>query len=326
MNYAWEPRWLLENIERFHFTSPTTHFQWWYFDVLLNDGSLLVVALVPRGWWSSEFDSDTSRCTLFVSLRSPGETITKRTLSRPSSELRSWDGHLSLGEKFMLEKRTDEYFVSVKLDGISLDMRVHNSRQPFAASPFGRMPHWLVRALSLKQPPISYVTLVPRDHAQVKITTKDAVLEHDGIAYHEQGRFNGTSHDLPRDGWIWFHIFGKEWGVFGAENAYVHISGPETLLQLGFPMNNEVFTLTNKRFWHRDERVVQDVVLNLKTQDTVLTATFKSPDEENLIHYSASNTVELWSTRYANALVHIEHAGKTYDFTAPALLETCRSK
>lgn len=50
MNYAWEPRWLIEGIERFHFASPTTRFQWWHFDVLLDDASLLIVALVPHGW------------------------------------------------------------------------------------------------------------------------------------------------------------------------------------------------------------------------------------------------------------------------------------
>lgn len=326
MNYGWEPRWLLENIEHFHFKNPTTRFQWWYFDVLLEDGSLLIVALVPKGWWPSIYAPDEEHSIVFASLRSPDGVIKKWTFSRPGEKLTRLKTGLLLGENFGLEKRGGEYYVSIKVDGLSLEMRVHASETPFAASPFGRMPHWLLRVLSLKHPPISYVSLVPRDQAHVRIETPDGILEKSGIAYHEQGRFDSVARDLPRDGWTWFHIFGKDWSIFGAEDAYINIRGENVLIQHGYPMHTEIFSISEKKYWQKDRRVLQKAKLDFKTSQIRLSVVFEPTDEENLIHYSALDVVQLWSTRFCNAKATIEFTGKIFNFVAPALLETCRSR
>ncbi|MEK7509087.1 MAG: hypothetical protein AAB605_00055 [Patescibacteria group bacterium] len=288
---------------------------------------MLIVALVPQQWWQSDLtSSDTSTSTLFVTLRSPSGVIKKWTVTRPQSELALSDARVALGDIFSIHKKNGEYHVAIRLDGIKGTLRVQSSVKPFAVSEFGTLPMWLLYMLSLKRAPISYVSFVPRDRAWVELEVENREIKQEATAYHEQGRFDGTAHDLSREGWIWFHIFGEEWGVFGAENAYIYITGDDTLIRHGYPMRKETFTLTRKQYWQYDKRVLQAATLDFKIPEISLTAIFEPTNEENLIHYSSSDSRELWSTRYTTARVSIEYSGKTYSFSSPALLETCRYK
>ncbi len=205
--------------------------------------------------------------------------------------------------------------------------RVNNAHAtPFAASPYGRLPLWLMRFFGQHRQPISYVSLVPRDTAHVDLEVYGKEINQNGLAYHEQGRFDGTPREFQREGWTWFHIFGSEWNIFGAENAYIYITNGKDAIGHGYPMWHETFTLLKKEYRSHDPRVLQAAMLEFKTGKISLIAMFESSYEDDLIHLSSTDRSQLWSMRYSIAKVSIEYEGKTHKFSAPALLETCVCK
>ncbi len=127
MNYCGlQPRWFLEKIERFHFQNPDAPFQWWYFDLLLQDGSLFIVAFMPRQWWPSQTNSDVSQGTLFVTLRDPAGSIQKWQISSPHNKLTHTDMRIAVEGLFMIEKKDNAYRVSVTIEDIKGTLYVIN--------------------------------------------------------------------------------------------------------------------------------------------------------------------------------------------------------
>src|SRR5262249_11617151 len=47
----WQPASRLTSLQERQFARPPAKMQWWYFDALMSDGGVLVVAFVPRKWW-----------------------------------------------------------------------------------------------------------------------------------------------------------------------------------------------------------------------------------------------------------------------------------
>jgi hypothetical protein len=327
MNYSLlQPRWFLEKIERFHFENPATRFQWWYFDLLLKDGTILIVAFVPQQWWPSVITPDVSKSALFITLRHPSGQIQKWVQNYPASALKLSPNRVAVENIFSIEKKGRVYYVSIKIEGVSGHIQVRAEVAPFAASPFGILPLWLLRMFSQKRSPLSYVSLVPRDRAHVQLEGENFKLDQEALGYHEQGRFDGTPHEFQREGWIWFHIFGKDWGIFGAENTFMYITDGESVIQHTFPMRSETYTILEKKYLQNDNRILQSATLHFKTPEISLSIVFEPSNEDNLTYWPSSEGQELWSIRYATAQVRIEHKGKVETFSAPAILETCKCK
>jgi len=327
MNYRFlQPKWFLERTEHFNFLHPTAPFQWWYFDFLLEDGSTLIVAFVPHQWWPSKEIPDVSAASLFVTLRDPAGVIRKWVWPLPYGDLRYARGRITVGDVFSIEKRSLEYCVLIRTEGVWGDLRVRHSARPFAASPFGRLPLWLLRMAGQKRRPISYASLVPRDHAHIRLAGDGFQVDQGAIAYHEQGRLGSAPHDLGRDGWIWFHIIGKEWGIFGVEDSFICIRGERVSIQYGFPIRTEKYCLSAKEYLDTDNRVLKAAVLEFVTPKVSLHVRFEPSHEEDLTYWPSSDNRQLWSIGYATARVRLEYRGKIHEFSAPALLETCRCR
>ncbi len=329
MNYrALEPQWFLDKIERFHFSSPIAPMQWWYFDFLLKDGSMLVIAFVPEQWWQSHDSSDISTNTLFVTLRNASGVMQKWTQVCPRSELTYSNMHLELGKLFSIKKEKGKYLVSIQMEGIRARIEVTPSVPSFAASPIGIVPELILHLFSQKTPALSYVSLVPYGNAQVELETDGSRSTEGALAYYEQGRFDGKPEELGFDGWMWFHIFNKEWNMFGSEDTYMCINGSHADIRHGLPMRREKFTVTGKKYLEQDGRVLQAVTISFRTSEITVTATLEALNKEevDIIHWHSLDEKQFWSTRHAIANVHIEYRGKTFNFSAPALLETCRCR
>jgi len=327
VNYRFlQPKWFLEKIERFHFLSPTTRFQWWYFDLVLEDGAIIIIAFVPQLWWPSDVEHGVSTSRLFVSLRHTSGTVERWVVDRPSREFKLSDGHAEIADIFSLNKEDGEYHLSVRLPEVKASVQVKATVAPFAASPFGVLPLWLLRLFSQKRLPLSYASLVPRGRARVQLQTSDVNIDQIAMAYHEQGRFEGEPSEFQLKEWAWFHVVGTEWSIFGAEDTFIHITDGHSTIQRGFPMQRETYILSEKQYLENDSRVLQKAALFFKTSEISLNVLFEPSREENLTHWSSADARQLWCIRRATARVHIEHAGKIHDFSAPALLETFRCR
>ncbi len=327
MNYRYlQPQWLLNAIERFHSSRPTTRFQWWYFDFVLEDGTVLIVAFVPQQWWPSMFSPEVANAILFVSLRDPLGAIKQWTTIRPSTTFTNTLGRVGISNIVSVTKKGGEYRIVLNYEDIGGEINIKRSMPSFAASPFGILPTWLLRLLSQKRAPISYAALIPRGDANIKLKLGNKNIEGRALAYHEQGRFDGTTDEFQRKGWVWVHILGKEWSIFGAEDTFMYMTNGKTAIEHTFPMRREKLVMADKQYSGEEGHIVKGARMEFKTAEVSLSVTFEPSNEKSLTHWLSTDSHEIWSISHAIAHVHIEHKGKRYDFSAPSLLETVRCR
>ena len=260
---------------------------------------------------------------MFVSIRLPDGQIRRRTVTFGLDALRRSDRRIACADSFSIEKMDTGYEIQIEIEGVTGTVRVNPQVAPFAASPFGALPTWLLRLFGQQRPPIAYTSFVPRGSAQVHLNVDELCIQQTGIAYHEQGRFQGTTHEFQFEGWFWFHVLGSEWTIFGAENTFLYMTDGNRIIPHTYPLRKETFVVSKKVYSPVDPRVITAATLQFSTDEISLSVEFDQLDEGNLTYWPSTDPSQLWCIRQAIARVQIRQGKSHHSFSAPSLLETC---
>jgi hypothetical protein len=225
---SWQPGALLMKLQERNFLEATARMQWWYFDIAMEDGSVLVVAFMPRKWWRDKADARTEEGFLFASLmtadrkvRSFGKAFQPGTISC-SKDAVEVPGQMSISVAPGAD-RGQVYRLSFALDGFEGDLEVSSSVNPYSPMPGGRKPglaRTLFEGAGFGASDFTYVSQVPGGTARGAITLDSHRVAVLGRAYHEQGRLEDAAESLS-GGWHWFHFIHPQWHVFGTPAAFI---------------------------------------------------------------------------------------------------------
>jgi hypothetical protein len=332
-------RWLqsaaaLRKLERQNFLEKKARMQWWYVDILMNDGSVLLVAFVPKKWWLDTVDASLDDAFLFVTMVS-GADRTSRSVSKTldASRLRSAERGLGLEIPGALTIARDAgdpatYRFTFDVPEIQGWLEVRSQARPFSAFPRGTLPA-LGRAVllggRLGTEAFSYVTQVPRGTVSGTLTMGGERIVVDGHAYHEQGRFDDAPARLSK-GWFWCHFLHPEWNVFGSPGVFLYVQqrqdrpifagfnlfdrslGLKNRTMAGEPPHPPVFSGGEMRFGYRGLR---------------LSITADPKRNMPLISFPSATTRQIFHTLVTDAELTVERTGTVNSFAGQMILETC---
>jgi hypothetical protein len=284
--------------------------QWWYFDALLNDGGVLVVAFVPRKWWREAAGAKLDDGFLFVSVLRPDGKTRVFTRSFESSGLRCFKAGVEAGGKFAIgfdpSGSRPRYKLSFSMEGLQGSLEATCLEKPFSPLPFGTRPGG---------PGFAYVAQVPRGAVFGALTLHSEPIPVDGVLYHEQGRFD----DLPErlsEGWQWFHFLHPDWNLFGVPGLFAFIQNEDRKLFSGVRFSGNSYGM-NAPLLEKGE-------LHFKKGDLRLRLSADADRWADLISFPSADSRQLWSTGVTTARLIGTACGKAVDCPGQVILETCR--
>lgn len=234
---------------------PMAQMQWWYFDFLLRDGSVLVVGFSPKKWWRDHEEASREEPFFRASLLTSDGKVHSFNKSFPPGSLASSKGRVEIPGQLSISYEQGQYRLQFNMEGFQGLLKVTDISRPFSPLPFGRIPGW-IRSLFFKAPKgvpdFTYAAQVPRGKVSGSIAFQSHPARAEGWAYHEQGRFDALPEHLSQ-GWFWFHFLHPEWNLFGTpefisvqEKEKVHFSGL-SLFDPHYEVKNRVFDSKNPK-------------------------------------------------------------------------------
>lgn len=252
-------RWLqsakaLERLEQVNFLGKNARMQWWYIDVVMTDGSVLLAAFVPKKWWQDTDDANLDDALVMVAILG-GTDRRLRSVSKTvdASGIRNSGQGLCLEIPGLTIAREGGshaiYRFTFDLPEVKGSLEAHAVAQPFSAFPAGKLSGLAQAALlggRLGTEAFSYVSQVPRGKASGELTLGSERIVIDGYAYHEQGRFDDAPERLTKKGWFWCHFPHPEWNVFGSPRVFLYVQQHERPIFRGFNLFDRSLGFKNR--------------------------------------------------------------------------------
>jgi hypothetical protein len=333
-------RWLqsgtaLRKLERKNFLEKKAKMQWWYVDVVMSDGSVLLLAFVPKKWWPDTVGANLDDALVMVAmLGGTDRKLRSASTTLDASRMRSSDGALRLdipGGLTIVRDREEPatYRFTLDLPEVQGSLEVRAVARPFSAFPGGKLPGLGRAALlggRLGTEAFSYVSQVPRGTASGELTFGSERIVIDGKAYHEQGRFDEAPERLSKKGWFWVHFLHPEWNVFGSPGVFLYVQeqqdrpifhgfnmfdrslGFKNRTLAGAPSHHQVFSGGEMRFAYGGLKL--SIMADPKRTMP-------------LISFPSATTKQIYHTLVTDAELTVERRGATNSFAGQMILESC---
>lgn len=333
-------RWLqsaraLEKLEQENFLEKKARMQWWYVDVVMSDGSVLLAAFVPKKWWLDTVDANLDDALVMVAMLG-GADRKLRSMSKTldASRMRSSEQGLCLEIPGLTIAREGgdpaTYRFTFDLPEVKGSLEVRAVARPFSAFPGGKLSGLGRAALlsgRLGTEKFSYVSQVPRGKASGELTLGSERIVIDGHAYHEQGRFDDAPERLSKKGWFWCHFLHPEWNVFGSPGVFLYVQqqqherpifrglnlfdrslGFKNRTLAGEPPHHQVFSGGEMRFAYGG-----------------LELSIRADPKRNmpLISFPSATTRQIYHTLVTDAQLTVERKGAADSFAGQMILESC---
>ena len=337
-------RWLqsasaLKKLERKSFLETKAKMQWWYVDIVMNDGSVLMMAFVPRKWWPDTPDANLDDALVMVSWLSAADGRVRSVSSTLDASRMRVSGErglsLEIPGAISITRSPEElgtYRFGFELPEVQGSVEVRALARPFSAFPGGRLPA-LGRAALLGSPlggdAFEYISHVPRGAASGALTMGSEKVAVDGHAYHEQGRFDEAPERLSK-GWFWCHFLHPEWNIFGSPGVFMYVQQQQRLDQpifsgfnlfdrsMGFknkttsgdPAHHKVFSGGEMRFAY------DGLKLSI--------AADPNKNKPPLLSFPSATTKQIYHTLVTDAELTVQRGGGAVDKVAgQMILESC---
>lgn len=302
--------------------------QWWYFDCVLEDSSLLVVMFTPYQWWSESESMPTNKALVYISYKPLNGEVVTSTKVFNAGDVSYTDSTIScpvfkLARKH--EKNTRRYNLRFDLTDIQGSLDIVSSTKAFSPFPGGAVGKFLskyVLKLDGDAPVFRYAAHVPQGDANCNLNIRGKQLNQHGKAYHEQGMFRGTPDQLG-GGWAWVHFVSKTFNVFGKPQDFICfeknkkkvISGT-TFFDRGMVLSDITYSTSQKNLLTGGTLSFESGKLEFNIE-AIATAT-------PLIVIPSVNTTQLWGTVAQPSVIRYTENGITIEETGWLFLETCK--
>ncbi|MCX4242993.1 hypothetical protein [Paraliomyxa miuraensis] len=321
----------LRKLETRNFVGEMGKMQWWYVDVLMDDGSVLMIAVVPKKWWPDQEGADLDDAFVMVSLMraEQGDVLSvSRTID--TANARGTESPLSyeLPDAVRIVRNDDGYSFFFELEEVRGRVDLRSRTDVFSAFPRGTLPSW-ARAFLLGggggREPFSYVTYVPRGEASGQLTLRGEEVSVCGAAYHEQGRFMDPAHALSR-GWFWCHFLHPEWNVFGSPGMFLYVQrGTDEPVFRGFNLLGKRFELENRRSTRvpRHPKVYCGGDMRFQRGKYTLSIHAEPDGQVPMLSFPSATTRQIYHTLVTDAQLLIEGPSGRERVDGRMIFETC---
>lgn len=321
----------LDRVERANFVGEKGQMQWWYVDILMHDGGVLMIAYVPKKWWPDVDEANLDDGFLMVSLLRAGqsEVLSINVTLDPSTTIVSeQELAYEIPSALRITRTKDGYTFHFELDEIRGQVDLQREASVFSAFPWGSLPGWgrtLLLGGGAGRDAFNYVTCLPRGRATGQLTLHGEQVAISGPAYHEQGRFIPPAEALSR-GWFWCHFLHPEWNVFGSPGLFLYVQrGTEEPVFRGLNVFGKNFELENRRSTRvpKHPKVYCGGDMRFEHKDLTLTIHAEPDGQTPLISFPSATTRQIYHTLVTDAQMTVKGRGGLERVDGRMIFETC---
>lgn len=324
----------LRKLEQKNFLENKAKMQWWYVDVVMSDGSVLLVAFVPKKWWPDVASANLDDALVFVAMVD-GKDRKSRSVTRTldSSRMQISKDGLRLEVPGVTIVREDTNPVTYRfvfdLDEVKGQLDVRAVSRPFSAFPMGSLPGVGRAALlggALSGEAFSYVSQVPRGKASGELSWGGDRIAIDGHAYHEQGRFDDAPERLSRKGWFWCHFLHPEWNVFGSPGVFLYVQKEEQQpVFSGFNLFDKSMGFKNRTLEGEGphHKIYSGGEMRFVYDGLQLSVKADPKRNAPLVSFPSATTRQIYHTLVTDAELTVETKGTTKRIPGQMILESC---
>jgi hypothetical protein len=301
--------------------------QWWYYDCIFNDGSVLVFLFTPYQWWDETEKMPTGKSLFYCSyMNAKGEVTSQRKVFTATEVL--YDKNSIKSPCFEIskahKKNNRNYSVNIFLDSIKGSVKISSDAKAFSPFPRGSMSATITKLFKRRVKGLAYrySAHVPQGIVNCNIEFEEKKLELKGKAYHEQGWFTGSPHQMG-DGWTWFHFISRNMNIFGTPGQFFCLEKEGERLIGGI---DKKCTLTEMTY----SSIQKDLLTGgtLRFNSGKLSFELKPTGKESipLICLPSVDTQQLWGTVLQPTAIKLKYKKEELEEEGVMFLETCKMK
>ena len=320
-------RWIRKT-EDWNFSGVKSKTQWWYYDAVLADGSVLIFMFTPVQWWSENSNDASNQALACVSLLSTDGNVVTTKEGFDANSVKYSEYKIQC-KAFTIERKhgrnNRHYTIELNLPRAKGSVVIDSFTKAFSPFPGGVVNTFVSKhLLKLKgeKPLFRYAAHVPHGEARCDLQIDDQLVRQAGKAYHEQGMFRGLPEYLGK-GWAWIHFVSNTFNIFGKPQDFVCLE------------KNGKKTISGTTFFDRGV-VLSDVVYDMEEKNLIVSGalSFRSNKLEFTVTPSATGiplivipsaeTEQLWGTVAQRSTLRYKQDGGAVEEQGWLLIETCK--
>ncbi len=318
----------LRKTEDLNFSSTKARTQWWYYDCVFEDGSVLVFLFTPYQWWNEHEKTGKDQALCYISYMDSSGVVKRESKVMDVNDVVYTKNGIS-SSYFTLTKahgkNTRNYEARFNFDNFKGTALMHSNAKAFSPFPIGKMGEFATKHI-LKRPgkhlAFRYAAHIPQGDVTCNLIIDQREKNLKGQVYHEQGWFSGLPEQMGK-GWSWFHFVSDDINVFGTPENFIclekdgkRILGGPNIFDKGAVLSNITYDNDVNRF-----------ILggNLKYTSKVLSFEIKDLDKSiTLINIPSLETDQVWGTVAQRSVFTLKYKGREFKQEGWLFLETCK--
>ncbi len=317
----------IKHTENLNFIDSKVVTQWWYYDCVFEDGSVLVILFTPYQWWDDVEKMPTNNSLFYLSyMNSNGDIISQRKVFNVSEI--QYDTNSIKSPCFEIikahENNCRNYTVNFFLDSIKGDIKICSNEKGFSPFPRGSMSSTLTYLFKNKTKGLAYRYAAHVTDGQVNcsLDLKQKKLELTGKAYLEQGWFTGSP-DQMGNGWTWFHFVSKNVNIFGTAEQFFCLEKQGTRLIGGLDKKCSVSEMT---YSSKYKNLLTRGTLSFHTNKLSFNLCPVGNTATPIIVMPSIDTDQIWGSVLQETALKFRYKKNELDENGVMFLETCRMK
>ncbi|MFL5730547.1 MAG: hypothetical protein ACJ75J_13760 [Cytophagaceae bacterium] len=317
----------LRKTETLNFTGEKAMTQWWYYDCVLEDGSVLVFLFTPYQWWDKKEKMPTYKSLFYFSYMYPDGRVVSEQKIFDAAQVQYNDDRIK-APCFEIVRMHDlkarNYTVSFYLDSIQGSVKINSDGKAFSPFPRGSMSSTVTSLFKRKVKGLAYryAAHMPQGKVVCDLKLQDKKIDLSGKAYHEQGWFTGSP-DRMGDGWTWFHFVSDNINVLGTPGQFFCFENTGKRLVGGLEKN---CCLTEMVYAEEPSGFLTRGKLSFHSRKLSFEISPTGKASVPLICLPSDETDQLWGTVCQPSFITLSYKGKESREKGVLFLETCRMK
>jgi hypothetical protein len=301
--------------------------QWWYYDCVFEDGSVLVFLFTPYQWWDEAEKMPTGKSLFYCSyMNAKGEMTSQRKIFAATEVL--YDKNSIQSPCFEISrahrKNNRNYSINIFLDSIKGSVKISSESKAFSPFPRGSMSATITKLFKRRVKGLAYrySAHVPQGTVNCKLEIQGKDLELAGKAYHEQGWFTGTP-DKMGEGWTWFHFVSKNMNIFGTPGQFFCLEKEGKRLIGGI---DKKCTLSEMSYSNTQKNLLTGGKLKFNSGKLSFELNPTGKQGTPLICLPSVDTQQLWGTVLQPTTIKLKYKKEELEEEGVMFLETCKMK
>ncbi len=317
----------IKKTEDLNFTDAKALTQWWYYDCVFDDGSVLVLLFTPYQWWDEFVKMPTNKSLFYLSyMNAQGNVISQRKVF-DASEIQ-YTTNCIKSPCFEIIRAHDKnnriYSINFFLDSINGTININSIQKAFSPFPRGSMSATITGILKKKVKGLAYryAAHVTDGKVQCNINMNENLLALKGKAYHEQGWVTGTADQLG-DGWTWFHFVSKNINIFGTSEQFFCLEKQGKRLYGGL---NKKCCISEMTYADKEKQLLTGGTLYFHSNKIAFGLNQLDSTYTPMIVMPSFDTDQIWGSVLQKTAINFRYKKTELNENGIMLLETCRMK